>query len=56
MPKAAKNSSVRELEMYGLGINITSFAHFLKKVDFDAIIDHLPIMDIMKSKAEPTTT
>ena len=56
MPEAAKNYSITELEMCGLAINITSFAHLLKKVDFDAIVDHLAIMHIMKSNAEPATT
>ena len=56
MPEAAKNYSITELEMCGLAINITSSAHLLKKVDFDAIVDHLAIMHIMKSKVEPTTT
>ena len=56
MLEAAKNYSITELEMFGLVINIVSFAHLLKKVDFDAIFDHLAIMHIMKSKAEPPTT
>ena len=55
MPEAAKNYSITELEMCGLAINITSFAHLLKRVDFDAIVDHLAITCIMKSKMEPTT-
>ena len=42
--------------MCGLAINIASFAHLLKRVDFDVIVDHLAITHIMKSKAEPTTT
>ena len=54
MPEAAKNYSITELEMFGLAINIASFAHLLKRVDFDAI-DHLAIMHIMRSKMEPTT-
>ena len=29
--------------MCGLAINITSFAHLLKKVDSDAVVDHLAI-------------
>ena len=33
-----------------------SFAHLLRKVDFDAIVDHLTITHIMKSKVEPVTT
>ena len=32
MPEAAKNYSITELEMCGLATNITSFAHFLKRV------------------------
>ena len=42
--------------MCGLAINITSFTHLLKKVDFDAIVDHLAITHIMRSKVEPATT
>ena len=45
-----------ELEMCGLAINIASFAHLLKKVDFGMIVDHLAIMHIMRSKVEPATT
>ena len=47
MPEAAKNYSITELEMCGLATNITSFAHLLKRVDFDAIVDHLAITHIM---------
>ena len=42
--------------MCGLAINIMNFAHLLKKVDFDAIVDHLALVHIIKSKAEPATT
>ena len=56
MPEAAKNYSITELQMCGLAVNIVSFAHLLKKVHFDAVVDHLPIMHIMKSKVEPVTT
>ena len=55
MPKAARNYSITELEMCSLAINIASFAHLLKRVDFDAIVDHLAITHIMKSKMEPAT-
>ena len=55
MPEAAKNYSITELEMCGLAINIASFAHLLKRVDFDAVVDHLAIKHIMKSKMEPAT-
>ena len=30
--------------------------HLLKRVDFDAIVDHLALTHIIKSKAEPVTT
>ena len=55
MTEAAKNYSITELEMCGLAINIASFVHLLKRVDFDAVVDHLAIMHIMRSKAEPVT-
>ena len=55
MPGAAKNYFTTELEMCGLAINIASFAHLLKRVDFDAVVDHLAIVHIMKSKMEPAT-
>ena len=42
--------------MCGLAINIASFTPLLKNVDFDAIVDHLPLTHIIKSKAEPATT
>ena len=56
MPEAAKNYSITELEMSGLAINTMTFSHLLKKVDFDAVVDHLAITHIMRSKAEPATT
>ena len=37
-------------------MNIATFSHLLKKVNFDAVVDHLAITHIMKSKAEPATT
>ena len=55
MPEAAKNYSITELEMCGLAINIASFAHLLKRVDFDTVVDHLAIMHIMRSKMKPAT-
>ena len=39
-----------------LAINIASFSHLLKRVDFDAIVDHLALTLIIKSKMEPATT
>ena len=55
LPEAAKNYSVNEIELCGLAINIASFCHLLKRVDFDAIVDHLSPTHIIKSKAEPAT-
>ena len=55
MPEAAKNYSITELEMFGLAIIITSFAHLLKRVDFDTVVDHLAIMHILRSKMELAT-
>ena len=37
-------------------MNITTFSHLLKKVDFDAVVDHSAITHIMRSKAKPATT
>ena len=56
LPEAARTYSITELELCGLAINIASFSHLLKRVDFDAIVDHLALIHIIKSKAEPATT
>ena len=37
-------------------MNVTTFLHLLKKVDFDVVVNHLAITHIMRSKAEPATT
>ena len=55
LPEAAHNYSITELEMCRLAINIASFAHLLRKVDFDAVVDHLAITQIIRSKVEPAT-
>ena len=55
LPEAAGNYSITELEMCGLAINIASFAHLLRKVYFDAVVEHLAITQIMRSKVEPAT-
>ena len=49
LPEAAR------LELCGLAINIASFSHLFKRVDFDAIVDHLALTHIIKSKVEPAT-
>ena len=56
LPEAAKSYSITELELCGLAINIASFSHLLKRVDFDATVDHLVLTHILKSKMEPATT
>ena len=56
LPEATKNYSITELELCGLAINIASFAHLFKRVDFDAIVDYLALTHIIKSKAETATT
>ena len=56
LPEVAKNYSITELEMCGLVINIVSFEHLLKRVDFDAIVDHLALVHILNSKTGPATT
>ena len=56
LPEAARNYSITELELCRLAINIASFSHLLIRVDFDAIVDHLSLMHIIKSKTEPTMT
>ena len=40
LPEAAKYYFITELELCGLAINIASFAHLLKTVYFDTIVDH----------------
>ena len=55
LSEAAHNYSFTELEMCGLVINILSFAHLLRKVDFDAVVDHWAITQIMRSKVKPAT-
>ena len=55
-PEAARSYSITELELCSLAINIACFSHLLKRVDSDAIVDHLALIHIIKSKAEPATT
>ena len=56
LPEATRNYSITELEICRLAINIASFSYLLKRFDFDAIVDHLSLMHIIKSKAEPAIT
>ena len=56
LSEVAKSYSITELELCGLAINIASFSHLLKRVDFDATVDHLALTHIIKSKIEPVST
>ena len=56
LPEVARSYSITELELCGLAIDIASFSHLLKRVDFDAIVDHLALMHIIKSKMKLATT
>ena len=56
LPEATRNYLITELELCSLAINIASFSHLLKRVDFDAKVDHLALTHIIKDKAEPATT
>ena len=56
LPEAAKNYSITKLELCGLAINIASFSHLLKRVDFDAIVGHLALTHIIESKMELVNT
>ena len=47
LPEAAMNYSITELELCRLAINIACFSHLLKRVDFDAIVDHLSLTHII---------
>ena len=55
-PETARNYLITELELCGLAINKASFSHLLKRVDFDAIVDHLALTHIIKSKVKLATT
>ena len=56
LPEAARNYSITELEMCCLAINIVSFAHLLKRVDFVENVDHLTLTYIIKSRVELAMT
>ena len=51
-----QNYSITELEMCSFVINISSFTYLLKRVDFGAIVNHLALTHMFKSKLEPATT
>ena len=53
--EAMRNYSITKLELCGLAINIANFSHLLKGVHLKAIVDHLSLTHIIKSKVEPAT-
>ena len=55
LPEAVRSYSITELELCGLAINIASFSHLLKRVDFDVIVDHSALTHIIKNTIEPAT-
>ena len=55
LPVATWNYSITQIELYILAIHIASFYHLLKRVDIDAVVDHLAFMHIFKNKVELTT-
>ena len=55
LPEAVRSYLITELELFGLAINIASFLHLLKRVNFDVIVDYLTLTHIIKSKAELAT-
>ena len=55
LPETIRSYSITKLELCGLAINIATFSHLLKRVDIDAIVDHLALTHKIKSKVEPAT-
>ena len=50
LPEVANNYYNIELELCGLAINVANLSRLLSRDDFDAIVDHLALTHIMKSK------
>ena len=42
-----------EIELCGLATNIASFSHMLKRVVFDAIVDHLSLTSLKARQSQP---
>ena len=56
LPEACSRYSVTELEMTGLLVKMNLWKNLLKHTEFDAVVDHVAVAQIMKAKAEPATT
>ena len=52
---AASRYGISELELHGLLINIKAFDHYLRGVEFDALVDHSALLYILTSDKEPPT-
>ena len=52
LPVVARNYSIMEWELYHLAINIASFSHLSKRVDFDAIVDHIALTHIINKQLQ----
>ena len=55
LPPACKNYSVTELEMTCLLANIALWKVYLKQCAFDACVDHVVVVLILKAKTDPAT-
>ena len=53
---ACLNYSVTELEMTSLLANMGLWTTLLKRCEFDAAVDHLAVVQILKAKMEPNLT
>ena len=56
LPEACQRYSVTELEMTGLLVNMGLWKSIIRHREFDAVVDHAAVAQIMKAKAEPATT
>ena len=56
LPKSARNFGVTELELTGLLVNIHGFMQLLCNRYFEVLVDHKPIIYMIKIKAESPTT
>ena len=55
MLTTTRNHTLTEWVFCGLAMHLVSFSHLLKRVNFDAVVDHLILTHIMKRKSESTT-
>ena len=55
LPEACSRYSVTELEMTGLLVNMGLWKNILKHREFDAAVDHIAVIQILKAKTEPAS-